>query len=218
MTLIQQFSGAAKAGPSINFQAMLAEQEIQGANHPLYKKQDFLGLLIKFASLQDHQTHLTGLGCNGGAGDSNCKGQILVLRTENTGEISWGCDTCTENGEILNWERSEYDLSHRAPVLKFDHQEEVYRIKLTLDEYQLLINPENLYFDLSTERVLFRAKFNSGEVEMTATETELENMLALLLASLKHETAPQKCSILDRVYRLIQTELDREPAPVALDS
>ena len=218
MSLFQPKTESMLLTQCINFQALLSEQEILGDAHPLFQKQDFLGLLIKFGSLQDHQTHLVGLACNGSTEKDACKGLILVLKTEKTGEISWGCDTCTESGELLNWGGSPFDLSIRAEIATVLTQEDIYRIRLNLDEYQMLISPENLYFDIATERVLFRAKLSLGQIEVSATETEMENMFALIASSIKHEPSDFKREVLARVYRLIQVELDRDLAAVTLDS
>jgi hypothetical protein len=133
---------------------------------------------------------------------------MIVRRADVDGPIAWQCSTCGDAGQISGWEGTPFDLSDpgrrsRGGVRQVRVPDQV---AAALRELTLL--------DADAERVVYRARSNgAGDVTLTATDDELDELIGNLAAEANHESNRRRQQRLDAAIEVLDQAGQKTDGP-----
>jgi hypothetical protein len=151
--------------------------------------------IVKAATAGDAGTAWeSALPCRRPPGNRRCPGRMIVLRTEPPAPIRWQCTACDDEGVISNWADSPFDLRRRqltpaGPVSEIVIPNEV---AAALRELRLL--------DADCERLVFRIRARNDTAILSATGSDLDELIGFVAAEANHEPIRRRRRQLDTAY------------------
>jgi hypothetical protein len=117
-----------------------------------------------------------------------------VLRTEPPAPIRWQCSACDDGGVISNWADSPFDLRRRQLTLAGSVSEIVIpnEVAAALRELRLL--------DADCERLVFRIRARNDTAILSATDSDLDELIGFVAAEANHEPIRRRRRQLDTAY------------------
>jgi len=137
---------------------------------------------------------VSALPCRRRPGNRRCPGRILLRRNESPATITWECTACGDAGVVSGWQDTPYDLSHRSTMSSGPAED----IGISDDTVASL--RETMLLDAECERVVYRGRANRGQIVLTATDEQLDELLGYLAAEANHETNRRRQQRLDTAY------------------
>ena len=147
---------------------------------------------------------VTALPCQRRPGHRRCPGRIRVQRAEAPAPITWECTACGDLGSISGWLGTPDDLSGQrlsadGPAKDIGISEE---LAASLGEIMVL--------DAECERVVHRARTEEGQIILSVTDDDLDELLGYLAAEANHESNRRRRQRLDAAYDELSNAL-RKP-------
>ena len=176
---------------------------------PARRLAEQLGDLVKAATAEDPGVAwVSALTCRRRPGHRRCVGRMIVRRADVDGPIAWQCSTCGDAGQISGWEGTPYDLSDpgRRSSGGVRQVRVPDRVAAALRELRLL--------DADAERVVYRAGSNGdGDVMLTATDDELDELIGNLAAEANHESNRRRQQRLDAAIEVLDQAAPKPDGP-----
>lgn len=138
---------------------------------------------------------VSGMPCLRRPGNRRCPGRILVRRTPPPAPITWACTTCGDAGSVSGWQDTPYDLSHVPTMSPGGAAKD---IGITDDAAASL--RKTMLLDADCEQVVYGARADRGQIVLTATDEQLEELLGYLAAEANHETNRRRRQRLDAAF------------------
>ena len=158
-----------------------------------------LGDLVKAGTAEEPGVAwVSGLICRRRPGHRRCTGRMIIRRADAAGPIAWQCTSCGDAGQISGWENSPFDLRGRGrrSLGGVKHIWVPDPVAAALRELSLL-TPD-------CERVVYRARgHRDGEVVLTATGDELEELIGCMAAEANHEPNRRRQQRLDAAFQTL---------------
>jgi hypothetical protein len=151
--------------------------------------------IVKAATAGDAGTAWeSALPCRRRPGNRRCPGRMIVLRTEPPAPIRWQCTACDDGGVISNWADSPFDLRRRQLTLAGPVSEIVIpnEVAAALRELRLL--------DADCERLVFRIRARNDTAILSATDSDLDELIGFVAAEANHEPIRRRRRQLDTAY------------------
>jgi len=119
---------------------------------------------------------------------------MIVLRTEARAPIRWQCSVCEDTGVISNWEDSPFDLRRRGLTVAESASDIVIanETAAALRDLQLL--------DPDCERLVFRVRSQHNNAVLSASNDDLEDLIAAVAAEANHEPNRRRQRRLDAAF------------------
>jgi hypothetical protein len=173
---------------------------------------EFIGGLVEAASVRPAgPLAVVPLRCRRRPRRRPCQGFLRVQYTRLPSEIHWVCPACGDNGLILNWQKSDRDLSE-LPEFE-DDGEDSPRVEVLLDEADYEEVRRAGLLDLEAERTLLRATPAADGIRIEAGAAEVDHLLGFIAAAANHEERARRRRVLDRVWEQIADALsEADPA------
>lgn len=134
---------------------------------------------------EDGAGWVSALRCRRRPGNHSCQGRLCLRRADEQALISWECTACHDEGGISGWQDMPCDL--RGPVKSEGTAED---IVVSNDVVASLRG--TLLLDADCERVAYRARTLDGQIVLSATQEQLDELLGYLAAEANHETNPRQ--------------------------
>ena len=138
---------------------------------------------------------VSALPCRRRPGNRRCQGRISVRRTDVQAPINWECTTCGDQGSVSGWQDTPYDLRDRRVV-----SAGTAKVDISVSDDLVATLRETLMLDADCERVVYGARSHRGQVMLSATDEELDELLGYLAAEANHETNRRRRQRLDAAY------------------
>jgi hypothetical protein len=171
----------------------------EDAPGPAVKMAERLRAVVRAATAEEPgETWESALICTRRPGRQACPGHLAVLRTDVPAEIHWRCTSCGEEGVVHGWVGSPFDLrrsrgeppgADEATIAVPDE------VAAALRELQLL--------DLDCERLVYRARVVDGEVLLSGTPDDLDDLLGYVAAESSHEPNRRRQARFDRAFDVL---------------
>jgi len=130
-----------------------------------------------------------------------CPGRVVVQCSQVPPRIRWNCPRCEDQGVIVGFEESPWDLSRVPP----DEEQERATVVLPEREYRVLVEIEVL--DLDCGALLLRGRPLSEGVEIEGSLALLDHLQGFVAVAANHEERAGRRRLLDGAYQRIEAEL-----------
>lgn len=137
---------------------------------------------------------LSALRCRRRPGNRSCPGRLGLRRTDERALISWQCTACHDEGHISGWQDTPCDLRGRAVESDGPAKE------IVVSDDVVASLREALLLDADCERVAYGARTVDGQIVLTATQEQLDELLGYLAAEANHETNPRRRKRVNTAY------------------
>jgi len=162
---------------------------------PARRLAEHLGNIVRAATAGDAGAAWeTALPCRRRPANRACRGRMIVLRTEAGAPIRWQCSVCEDTGVISNWEDSPFDLRRRGLTVAESASDIVIanETAAALRDLQLL--------DPDCERLVFRVRSQHNNAVLSASNDDLEDLIAAVAAEANHEPNRRRQRRLDAAF------------------
>ena len=177
-------------------------QEVPG---PAVRMRRFLGRNVEAATLATPGKLVqTELRCRRRPAHKPCPGPLQIMLTHVPQQIRWLCPSCGDNGIIIHWTGTPWDLTPRKR-LPHGHKGSP-EILLTGIEHRALQRMEILD-DVSRE-IVNRGRTTTDGIVLKASEEELEDLAGFVAAEVNHEKRNSRRAMLRGILGRLQLELD----------
>lgn len=137
---------------------------------------------------------VSALPCRRRPGNRRCQGRMRVQRTDGQAPVGWECTSCDDEGRVSGWQQTPYDLRCDRAVSTGTAKD----IGVSDDVVASL--RETLLLDSDCERVVYAARSGHEQVQLSATDEQLDELLGYLAAEANHEADRRRRQRLDAAY------------------
>ena len=156
---------------------------------------EHLGSIVSAASAGDAHTRWeTALPCRRRPANRRCPGRITVVRGDADQPIGWQCSQCGDDGTISNWAASIYDLRRQ----QLTAAQPLRDIPIDADTAAILRTLP--FLDSDCQRAVFAVFAHGGELHLTMTGDELDDLIDAVAAESNHEPNRRRQRQLDTAY------------------
>jgi hypothetical protein len=169
-----------------------------------------LGCIVRAATAgKPEASWVSALPCSRRPGNRRCPGRIRVRRTDAPGSITWECTECGDAGSISGWQDTPQDLRDEGTLSTGSAKD----IGVSDDVGASL--RETLLLDADCERVAYGARTERGQVILTATDEQIDELLGCLAAEANHAENRRRRQRLDAAYDELSHAARSVRAPAA---
>ncbi|WP_254697470.1 hypothetical protein [Mycobacterium avium] len=149
-----------------------------------------------------HTRWETALPCRRRPANRRCPGRITVVRGDAEQPIGWQCSHCGDDGTISNWAASIYDLRRQQLTAAQPRRD----IPIDADTAATLRTLP--FLDNNCQRAVFAICAHGGELHLTMTAAELDDLIDALAAESNHEPHRRRQRQLDTAYDTLTAATD----------
>jgi hypothetical protein len=181
-----------------------------GTPAPALRLAEHLGGIVRAATAgKKDAAWVSALPCRRRPGNRRCPGRLRVRRADDSASITWECTGCGDAGSVSDWQHTPYDLRDGRGSSGETPSE------ISVPDHVVASLRETLLLDGDCERVIYRARTDRGQVVLTTTEEQVEELLGCLAAEANHETNRRRRERLDAAYDELSNAARRVVAPAA---
>jgi hypothetical protein len=160
---------------------------------PARKLAEYFGCVVRAATAADDGAPwVSALKCRRRLGNRLCAGHVAVSRTEPPAPIEWRCSACGDEGVISSWEDSPFDLRDPHPLTDGEP-----RFEVTMNDETAAALRDLQLLDMECERLVFQMRCLSDHIVLSATATELDQLIGFVAIEANHETNRSRQKRLD---------------------
>jgi hypothetical protein len=167
---------------------------------PARRLAEHLSNIVRAATAGDAATSWESvLPCRRRPANRRCRGRMIVTPTAPGAPIRWQCSVCGDEGIIINWEDSPFDLRRRRLALMGSVTQIVIadEVAVALRELRLL--------DPDCERLVFGIRAHNDGAVLAATDGDLDELIGFVAAEANHEPNRRRQRRLDAAFEALNT-------------
>ena len=173
-----------------------------------------LGDIVRAATAADGgPAWQSALPCRRRPAHRTCPGRTMVQRPAAGGLVSWQCSRCDDTGTISSWQGSPFDLRRHASTAETTRAAKTTRATETTREVAVTDDVAAALRDLQLldpdgERLVYGLRDHEGGAVLSASDTDLEDLVTAVAAEANHEPDRRRQQRLDRAFDTLNAALD----------